>query len=90
MLKTARPAKRPKIIESIAALDRQIDKFEQVLADEYKIVQKKHRLEEEYEAQMEKLDAMADGILEDMKVKAPELYRKIKAELDEIGDSEDE
>jgi len=90
MLKTARPAKRAKIVESIARLNRQIDKFEQILADEYELVQKKGRLEEEYEAQMEELDKMTDNILAGMKEEAPELYRKLKAELDEIDNREDE
>jgi dsDNA-specific endonuclease/ATPase MutS2 len=90
MLKIARPAKRAKIVASIADLDRQIDKHEQALAGEYEIAQKLGQAEEEYEAQMEALDKMADNILEGMKEKAPELYEKLKAELDEIDDREDD
>jgi len=90
MLKTARPAKRAKIIQSIAMLDRQIDKFEQALANEYEIVQKKGRREEEYEAQLEKTLEMTDKILADMKVKNPELYLQIKADIGEELTPEEE
>jgi dsDNA-specific endonuclease/ATPase MutS2 len=90
MLKTARPAKRAKIVESIAQLERQIDKHEQTLANEYELTQKLGQAEEAYEAQLTELDEMSDNILADMKEKAPELYRKLKAELDEIDNREDE
>jgi len=82
-IKIASPSRRAKLVQQLAELDRHIDKFEQALANEYELTQRKGRLEEEYEAQMEKLDEMTDAILADMKEKAPELYRKIKAELGE-------
>jgi hypothetical protein len=88
MLKIARPAKRAKIVESIAQLDRQIDKHEQALANEYEITQKKCRAEEEYEAQLKETEKLTDLMLADMKVKDPELYLKFKAALSE--DEEDQ
>lgn len=84
---TVSPSRRAKIIKHLAELDYHIDKFEQALAKEYELVQKKGRLEEESEAEMEKTLDMMDLILADMKVKEPELYRKIKAD---IGEEEDE
>lgn len=86
-LKTLSPARRAKVIKQIAELDRSIEKFEQTLAEEYELAQRKGRLEEQYETQLEELSETTDLILEDMKEKAPELYRKIKAEL---GEEEDE
>jgi DNA anti-recombination protein RmuC len=82
-IKTASPARRPKLVKQLAELDRSIDKFEQALAEEYELAQRKGRLEEEYEAQMEELDKTCDDILEGMKEKAPELYEKIMADLGE-------
>ena len=82
-IKIAPPSRRPKLLEQLAQLDRSIERFEQSLAEEYELAQRKGRLEEEYEARMEKLDKMTDDILEGMKEKAPELYRKIMADLGE-------
>ncbi|HEX8369811.1 MAG TPA: hypothetical protein VF604_14790 [Pyrinomonadaceae bacterium] len=82
-IKIAPPSRRPKLVKQLADLDVNIDKFEQSLAEEYEITQKKGRAEEEYEAQMEALDKKTDAILADMKEKDPELYRKIKAALGE-------
>jgi hypothetical protein len=85
-LKTIHPSRRAKLTKQIAELNQSIDKFEQSLADEYELVQNLRRLEEEQEARMEKLDEMTDNILSEMKEKAPEVYRKIIAELGEDED----
>ena len=82
-LKTIHPSRRANLIKQIDELNRGIDRFEQALANEYELVQELRRVEEEYAAQMEELDKMADAIMADMKEKEPELYRKIKAELGE-------
>lgn len=80
-IKIASPSRRPKLVKQLAELDRHIDKFEHALAEEYEITQRKFKAEEEYEAQIEKLDELTNAILTDMKEKAPELYQKIIAEL---------
>jgi dsDNA-specific endonuclease/ATPase MutS2 len=82
-IKIASPAQRPNLLKQLAELDRHIEKFEQALANEYELAQRKGQLEEEYKAQMEDLEELTDAILADMKEKAPELYEKIVAELGE-------
>ena len=89
-IKRLPPKSRPKHLAALAEFDKRIEDYENSLAEEYDLYQKKYRLEEKYEAKMTELSEMMDEILADMKIKDPELYEKITASFDEIEEAEAE
>ena len=88
------PAERTKKFRLIDELTKEIEKFEQSLAKQYSITQKKLQLEEKFEQDHTELEEMTDKILPELlahlKKTNPEAHDKFVANLKAIDEAEDD